>query len=217
MVSLLLFTLLSSCGTINSARPLHSGAHQAGVSLGGPIMDLNGLPLILPNLTIEGRSGLRPLGNHSWDINYGLHVVPAMLGIAGLHLGSSLQLVEQKGDKPALSLATRLYNFTNYGDSRKEPGLRKWMLLNQVDLIISQGFGDYILFGGLSQYTDLRDPNWILTPFAGLDFNPGGGLWHYSLEIKWMAANRRQHDNLKWVGINKQGALAPILGLQYDL
>ena len=57
----MVFVLAMGCGTMNGARPLDKDHHAVGVTFGGPMVFAFGTNIPLPNLVIEGRSGLSPL------------------------------------------------------------------------------------------------------------------------------------------------------------
>ena len=81
-------TASTGCMTMSGARPLYPGQHQAGVTVGGPMVEL-GSPLPLPNAVIEGRSGLTYLNKRPLDLNYGLNATAIALGNTNRSVGAT--------------------------------------------------------------------------------------------------------------------------------
>ena len=52
---------------------MEPGQHRAGVTFGGPFTTTLGPPIPIPNLIVEGRSGLEPVAGRPLDVNYGLN------------------------------------------------------------------------------------------------------------------------------------------------
>ena len=76
-------TGLVGCGTMNAARPLDPGQHVVGVTFGGPFTTSLGPPIPVPNLIVEGRTGLEPIGSMPVDVNYGVNGLAAAFGLIG--------------------------------------------------------------------------------------------------------------------------------------
>ena len=79
---------MSGCSTLNTAKPLSPGEHEVAFTLGGPLTQVGGNYIPLPNSVIEGRSGLVNVGERPLDLNYGLYLTPIAFGQMGTHIGS---------------------------------------------------------------------------------------------------------------------------------
>ena len=191
-VSTLGWTVLFSmgCGALNTARPLDKGEHRVGVTGGGAVLTSLGKPIPLPNLIIEGQSGLSPLQNRPLDVNYGINATAGAFGILGLHAGTSYLLVEQQGLRPTLSVMDRVHFYNNWLDSTKDASVRKGFLLNQIDLTASWTVSKHLGYVGLANYIDIADPELTLAPFAGIQINTGRNLF-LQMEGRYLAANRQ--------------------------
>ena len=181
--------LSSACGTMNAARPLDAGTHQVGVTFGGPFTTQLGPPVPIPNLVLEGRSGLKPLGSTPLDVNYGLNVTPLVFGVTGLHTGVSVHPIEQQGARPAVSFTERVLFYNKLLDSRKPAETRTVWGLNEFDATASWQIGNHLVYTGLSNAVDLADPELLLTPFVGTELRPKGGNFAWQLESRWLGSN----------------------------
>ncbi len=181
--------LSGACGTMNAARPLDAGEHQVGVTFGGPFTTQLGPPIPVPNLVVEGRSGLNPLGSVPLDVNYGLNLTPLAFGVTGLHTGASLHPVAQNGIWPALSFTERVLLYNNVLDTRKPKDARAVWALNEFDATASWSLGNHLVYAGLSNAVDLADPELLLSPFLGTELRPRGGSFAWQLESRWLGAN----------------------------
>ena len=191
MVALLsLGNLMTACGALNTARPLDKGQHRVGVTGGGAVLTALGAPIPLPNLIIEGQSGLAPIQARPLDIHYGLNATAGAFGIIGLHAGASHLLTAQNGATPALSVMERVHFYNNWLDSTKEASVRKGYLLNQVDLTASWNLSKHLGYVGIANYLDVTDPELTLAPFAGLQLNTSKRLF-LQAEARYLAVNRQ--------------------------
>ncbi len=201
-----------ACTTFNNARPLELGQHAASVTLGGPLTNVPGVgPIPLPNLTIEGRHGV----GHHLDVNYGLHVLPLVFGVAGGHLGASALLFEQPSDlAPALSLGQRFFFFTNLLDGRK--GHKDAFAMSQTDLTASWKIHQQLLYAGATAYLPLDEGarSLRLAPFLGLEVHPGIDWLRIQLETRWLAPDVNQRFAVvDWIAPADQGGVAVNLGV----
>ena len=178
------------CGTLNNARPLDQGAHRAGLTFGGPVLMALGPPIPVPNLILEGQSGLKPIGNLSAQADYGLNLTAMAFGVMGVHGGGTVGLMEQQRFIPALSLSDRLHFYNNYPDTTKDLETRQAFGLNELELTASWALGNHLLYTGLSNHLDINDPELTLGYFIGAQIGNDKGLFG-QLELHHMAANRR--------------------------
>lgn len=207
--------LAAGCGTMNSARPLDPGDHAVGLTFGGAMINFGG-PLPLPHMVVEGRSGLPQLLDRNLDLNYGLNLTALAFGDLGLHTGASWQLSDQRGGVPALSVTERLYLYNNWIDTDKDPAVRGFWALNQLQLTASWAAGGHLLYAGLGEELDFGNPQLWLTPFAGaaLDFGDPGGVG-LQLEGRWYVINDRPESEIvDWITPGP-GALGATLGLSW--
>ena len=215
-ICLLLCGLSLHCGTINSARPLASGEHQIAVTAGGPSMSLSGSPLLIPNLTLEGRSGITEVLNKPLDLNYGLHLTALAFGDAGIHTGASWLAHKQEGPLPAISVGLRQYLFSNHIDTRLKSGKGALWFPTQVDLTSSYTHWGHLFYGGVTQYTDWLFPNLLLTPFVGVQLDSQDQGWSFSTELRLYAINQKiQTTNVNWIGIGDHGSVGVLFGFAY--
>jgi hypothetical protein len=182
--------LLSSCGALNTARPLDQGEHRLGITGGGAVLKALGPPIPLPNIVVEGQTGLSPLKERPLDINYGINTTAIAFGTLGLHLGASHLLLEQKGSRPAISIMDRIHVYNNWLDTTKDVEMRQGFLLNQIDLTASWTLNRHLGYIGIANYLDIADPEFTIAPFAGFQWNSKNSLF-LQAETRYLAANRQ--------------------------
>ncbi len=220
LCALVVVQLGAGCTTFNNARPLAQGQHAANATMGGPLTNVPGVGTIpLPNLTLEGRSGLKPLIGSHLDVNYGLHVLPLVFGVAGGHVGATGQFVDENGFVPAVSVGQRFFFFTNLFDPRK--GRKDGFAMSQTDVTASYLFFDsQLLYGGLTMYVPLdagaRVPRFA--PVLGVELHPlkdWGLQWlGIQLETRWLAPDVDQRFAVvDWVSPGDQGAITLNIGV----
>ncbi len=217
LLALCTTSLLTACTTLPTARPLHPGEHQAGVSLGGPMVNYGGTHIPLPNAVVEGRSGIRYIRLKPLDINYGLNVTAAAFGIAQLHLGTSYLLLDENGFIPALSMTNRLFVATNaLTPQDKAPGTKQAWGAHQLAFTASYMIKNQLIYLGLDQYTDFGLPQLLLTPSLGVEFDPGHAKdLKFHLEARYYAINKTKSlDTVEWT-THPRGAFGFGLGLSY--
>ncbi|MEL6345307.1 MAG: hypothetical protein AAFV53_19530 [Myxococcota bacterium] len=189
--------LLTGCATLNPARPLNPGEHAVGATLGGPAFAFGGAPLPMPNIVIEGRSGITTISDRPLDVNYGLNLTGTVFGIAGVHGGAAWMLSEQRQGVPAFTISDRQYLYTNVLDPRKED--RGGLAVNQLELTASWQVQRTLLYAGVAEYLVFSEPSLLLTPFIGAQ-RAIGASWMLQLEGRHYAINRTENfDSIQWI------------------
>jgi hypothetical protein len=208
--------LLAGCGTMNTARPLSPGEHAVGVTVGGPMVSFAGTYIPLPNLVLEGRSGLTTLADRPLDVNYGLNATGLPFGVVGLHGGASWLALEQQGARPALSLSNRLYLYDNHLDRRKNADPRQLWGMDQLEATVSWAPGRFLVYAGVSEYLDFSSPSLLLSPFLGTEI-PIGQRSRLQVQLHHFAINQSKNLNtVTWMTWGP-GALGLTLGYQRRL
>lgn len=181
---------MSACGALNTARPLDKGEHKVGITGGGAVLKALGPPIPLPNIVVEGQSGLSPVQGRPLDVNYGINTTALAFGTIGLHGGMSHLLLDQNGVAPSLSMTERLHFYNNWLDNTKDSDMRKAFFLNQVDLTAGWNIKRHLGYVGLANYLDIADPELTLAPFAGIQLNSKKSLF-LQAETRYLAINRQ--------------------------
>lgn len=198
--------------TWGSPRPLEPGQHAVTATFGGPITNVPNIGTIpLPNLTIEGRHGME----HHLDVSYGLHLLPLAFGVAGAHLGGSWQLFDQPNSLvPALTLAEKMFVFTNAIDARKTKAAT--YMLSETDLLASWEFFDQLGWLGLAAYFPFNEPQLHVAPVAGVEIHPGLDWLRIGFEARWLnPAVNQTYAVVDWVSPGDQGAIQVTGGLAF--
>ena len=212
------FLLCCACGTMNTARPLDKGQTAIGLSLGGPMVEFGGAFVPLPNAILEGKTGMKPINGHNWDVNYGINLTALAFDQAGLHAGASYQLQNQNGNIPAISLGNRLFLYNNYpSPASTEEGKGIWAN-DEINATFSWKIGKQMVYTGISQYFDLSAPSLTLTPFVGCELFHSGLTNGFALqfELRNYAVGRNPTVNTaKWNAPFGSGAFGGSLGFIY--
>lgn len=197
--------LAGACTTFSPVRPLAPGTHAVAVTGGGPLANVPGVGTIpLPHVTVEGRHGVVERA----DVHYGVHLLPLVFGVAGVHVGGAYQMNEQPEPfGPAITVGQRFFGFTNVIDPRK--GRIDVWGLSQSDFTASWNvFGDHIVYAGLTGYVPLNEPKLYLAPFAGTQIVPGVDFLRVQLEARWLAPYVDQRFAVvDWVSPGDQGGI----------
>jgi hypothetical protein len=207
---------VGSCTTFNNARPLQPGEHAVAVTGGGALVRLPGdIPTPIPNITLEGRHGLLD----GLDVNYGVHLLPALFGVPGAHVGTSVLLLDQLHPAaPAVSAGQRLFLFSNLLDDRK--AARDTYLLSQTDLTLSWLAFDQLVYAGGTGYLQLGGGPMRFAPFIGVELKPAA-LWEVDwvrlqLEARWGGPDVDQRFAVvNWIAPDHRGAIFLNAGLAF--
>ena len=205
---------LIGCGTLHSARPLDKGEHQVGATLGGPMVQFGGAYIPLPNIVVQGRSGISPVLDRPFDVDYGINLTGFAFGVMGIHGGVNWQLVHQDKAIPALTLSNRLWVQNNLLDVSKDWSKRTIWAADQIEFTLSYKFGKHLLYFGMAEYIDFRQPDLLLSPFIGTDLAASERLG-IQVEVRYFAANQTPPvDTVTWLGPGS-GAVGLVLGFRY--
>lgn len=211
--------LLTGCAGLSSARPLPEGQHEVGATLGGGFINFGGAPLPMPNIMVEGRSGVATLGDRPLSVNYALNLTPIAFGIFQGHVGASYLLAKQNGAVPAVAFTDRIYFASNFlGVGNRDDQRLAGFGINQFEIDVSWEIKGQLLYVGAAQYLDFGDPQFTLTPAIGATFDPGqkGGV-RIHLETRWYGVtSNNPYNNVRWIG-GPQGAFGATLGISYLL
>ena len=186
----LLSMLTLGCGSLHSARPLSKGETQVGITGGGAVLTQLGPPIPLPNVIVEGKTGMSTSTDHPWDISYGLNATALAFGTVGLQGGGSYLLRSQNHYIPSVSILERMHWYSNYLDTTKDPSVRGSFWLNQIDLTMAWDIKRHVGYVGIANYIDFADPELTLAPFAGLEWKSKSKL-SLQLETRYLAINRK--------------------------
>jgi len=207
---------LTACGALHNARPLEQGEHRAGVTMGGAVLTQMGAPIPLPNMVLEGQSGVKALRNHATDVNYGMNLTALAFGVVGIHAGTSHLLFAQKGARPSLSATERIHFYNNWLDTTKDSSVRTSYLLNQVDLTAAWNINRHLGYVGISDYIDIPDPELNVAPFVGFVFQ-GKKKCFSQVEARYLAANRQPDIvDVSFMSFGEKGALSTTLSFGWN-
>lgn len=207
---------LSACGSLHTARPLEQGEQKIGLTMGGVVLTQLGPPIPLPNMVLEGQTGIKPLASRATDLNYGMNLTGLAFGTVGIHVGASHLLFEQKNARPSLSVTERVHFYNNWLDTTKDSSVRTGYLLNQIDLTAAWDINRHLGYIGIADYIDVPNPELTIAPFAGLVYQ-GKGRFFTQAEARYLAINRKPDIvDVSFLGAEK-GALSTTLSFGWTL
>ena len=196
------------CGALNTARPLAQGENAVGVTFGGLLVTQLGPPIPVPNLVLERKTGIAPIGGRPTDVNYGINTTALAFGTVGVHAGITTLLAEQKGWMPSVSVLERLHVYSNYTDFTNPMESRGIFALNQIDLTMAWDVKRHLGYVGVANYVDLIDPELNIAPFAGFAYHTKKRFF-WQLESRYLAANRTQDvDDISVYSFGENGGLS---------
>ncbi len=202
----------ASCVTWGGPRPLEPGEHAVSATVGGVLAEVPNVGSIpMPNLTVEGRHGIV----HHLELDYGVHALPLLFGVAGAHVGAGLQLFDQPTPLvPALTVRQRLFGFTNLVDARK--AAPAFFGLSETSLLASWELMDQLGWLGLLAHASLDEPHVHLSPSAGVELRPGLGGLRLGVEARWLApAINQRYAVVHWLAPGDQGGIQLTAGVAW--
>lgn len=199
-ILLWMLTLLAvGCGHMAKVRPTPKGQLELEETLGGPIGYVAQIPVPTPLSTVGASYGVAERA----DISAHLHPTAAAFGVAGLDVGGSALLFEQRGALPALTLASRLYGFSDF-----RTGSRAYLELGAT---LSHRFGPrFITYLGGNAFLQTRGPPlWSLASGAELLVGPVA----VQAEVRWYEPDLpTERTVVKWLGVAGQGGVGVLIG-----
>ena len=200
-----------ACGTMNAARPLEPGQHAVGATFGGAIVDAGFVTTPMPNLIVEGRSGLTTLKERPLELSYGTNLTSLPFGVVGVHGGTAWLAMEQQGGRPALALSQRVHLYSNHLDGRKDD--HQLMTILQTEALASWDTPHALLYLGVAEYLQPSNPLLTLSPILGAELHLGQ-RWGLQVEARHLAINQNKEplNTVTWVTWGP-GALSATLGV----
>lgn len=194
--------LLLGCGHMAKLRPTPKGQVTAELEVGGPFAKVGSATIPLPLTTVGASYGV---AEHV-DISAHFHPTAAAFRIAGLDVGAAWQPLVQKGAIPAVTLAGRLYGFTDF-----KSGFQPYLELGVT--------GSYRLAERFSPYlnvTTLVQTNQVPLLAVGAGVEVEFGRFALQAEFRWFSPNRGTLFNaVEWAGLGGYGAVGALLGVRY--
>jgi len=193
---------LLACGHVSKLRPTPKGAIAAEAAFGGPVGMVESYTLPLPLLTAGASYGV----HDRFDVDAHAHLTAALLGVAGVDVGSTGLLLEQGGAVPAVSLTGRLYAFANaqaFAPYFELTPVASWKLFDRYSAYVS-GTALFQFLGGRPLFA------------VGGGGRAQLGASGLQLELRWYEPDYVS-TNLptRWYGVGPLGAWGFVLAYDY--
>jgi hypothetical protein len=192
----------AACSTTHAVRPLGRGNASLGASLGGPLVQVAGVDIASPILTIEGGYGLRD----DLDVTANLDLTAAAYGDLHLEPGVAYHpIIRDAGPVPTLTVAGSVHFLSSFSDTLVAPQVTlagAWRIRRR-HLI-------YLGVQGLLASTAPSRP--VVGPLVGGELRVG--RYGFTLEAAWMAANYDVGPTAPtWLSPDNRGYLDVLVGV----
>ncbi|TNE53618.1 MAG: hypothetical protein EP338_10225 [Bacteroidetes bacterium] len=183
--------LLLACSPARFVEPLEKGKWALGASLGGPVLDFEGLPVPTPITSVEAGYGL----DSSLTIHGALHTSAALFGNAQVDLGLTYRLRKQQAWYPAVSASASLNTIYDFDDR----SAKLWPIVD-LNAYWHYGSRENYWYLGVNNYFELsptmandqaQKHHWIFNPQLGHILKGKRGGWEFLAELKFLAPNVR--------------------------
>jgi len=196
--------LLVGCGHMAKLRPTPRRQVAIELEAGGPFAKIGSATIPLPLSTIGASYGI---ADHL-DVSGHLHPTAAVFGVGGLDLGAAWQPVIQNGGVPAVTLAGRLYGFTDF-----KTGFMPYLEAGVTGSYkIADRFSPYLNVSALVQINAVP----LFAVGAGVELELGRTA--LQAEFRWFSPNRPTLFNVvEWQGLGGLGAVGVLVGVRYTV
>jgi hypothetical protein len=197
--------LVGGCATAHHARVIGKDNIAAGLSLGGPFVNI-GAPVKLP---LPLATGWAKLGvSKRADIYTEVGLTTLAFGVFQWTFGGVLQILEQHGAIPGIAGHAAIALATDFSDARFWP---------QLGLAASWKFGRAsLVYVGVDSYSELDPVRARIAPLLGaeLRFSDNFAL---TVEGRWYEPAYRARDLAvaEWATIAGQGGLGVLAGISF--
>lgn len=195
----------NACTATQPVRVLSRGHSRFIASVGGPYLPKGSPTVVIPYTTVGVMRGV----SDNTTLAYNVHLLMAVLGVAGVDVGAAHRLRAQSGLTPELTALGQAYLFAGSGGARVFPhaSLNASWLRGKSQLL-------YVGAEAVGQFQG--SPGMLASPLVGWQF-PAGRHLALQTEFKWMAANRDTHHGVfeGESSIGGHGVLAFQLGMQF--
>jgi hypothetical protein len=212
--SLLLLTLCAGCAVSRGIAPLAQGEHAVQISVGGPMMNLQGAPVPLPISSVGYGYGI----DGRTHVHGAIYLTQLAFGVGGLDVGVATEMLSADGPRPRIMGDFTLYMF--FGDTAKGGAEGGFRLFPDLNLTITWDIGkwDHHVYVGFDNFFQPFPVfRFYPTPYLGAEVKSGpSGQPHVGViaELGYVAFWEDTTVLMpEWVGINNQGAVSFKLGL----
>jgi hypothetical protein len=192
----------SACSTTHAVRPLGRGNASLGASLGGPLVQVAGVDIASPILTVEGGYGLRD----DLEVTANADLTAAAYGDLHLEPGVAYHpLVRDAGPVPTLTVAGSLHFLTSFSDTFVAPQVTlagAWRIRRR----------HLVYLGALGLLSSTAPSRPVVGPLVGGELRIG--RYGLTLEAAWVAANYDVGPTAPtWLSPDNHGYLNILVGV----
>jgi hypothetical protein len=198
----------TSCGTTQPVRVLKEGQTKIEASLGGPFIPFGESQIPVPYLLAGASYGY----SENLTLTSHLHITPFLTSALGLDIGAATGLLKQDGAVPEITARGQLYLFSDF----KSVGNMRFFPVATLNASWLAG-ETTLLYLGADNTFQLSDPQYIISPFLGTEFDLSNSL-RMNVEGKWVAANVNTEQSVfeGETSIGGHGSYGIFLGFSYD-
>lgn len=209
MKVLLLFASLVAigCGVTQPVRTLEEGKTEILVSLGGPVIPLEGFAVPAPYLNLGMALGY----SDDLTIFTNAHITALLFKDIGLDGGVATRLTTEERMVPEITLNSRMYFFWDFVRSNNK------RLFPMVTVVGSYQTGNRSWFYfGVDHLFQLHQPDVFISPLAGYQFSLSVPMTA-QVEVKWLAANKNTRHGIfeGTTSIGGAGGMGIFFGANY--
>ena len=173
-----------SCAPTRFVKPLQKHEKAIAVSIGGPIIDYNSLPIPMPFITAAYGYGL----TKSLTGFGALNITSLLYGNLQAEVGLTKQVINQKGALPGISI-NPVANFIYRKDFKVYPqiDLNAFWEYNNKRNFFYVGVTNWFELSATRAFDTKQPHHWIISPLIGQTF--ARTKWNYTVEAKLLAPN----------------------------
>lgn len=204
--------LACSCAPSHFVKPLNAKQKAVNLSLGGPVIDYNDVPIPMPFLTATYGYGIDSTLTGFASVN----ITSALYGNLQLELGATKKLLKQKGSIPAISInpvANFIYRNKNAAKFYPQLDINAYWDYNKKRNFFYVGISNWFELESKRSIGEDQPDHWLITPLVGETFVRR--KWNYNVELKVLAANISSEKSVVdyKTPFNNQGAVGIYFGI----
>lgn len=186
IICLFIILYFSSCAPSRFVKPLAKKESAVNIAAGGPVINYNSLPIPAPFVTLTYGYGI----DSSLTAFGSVNITSALYGNAQAEAGIVKRLMQQKGNRPGISIspvANVIYRNKNAGKFYPQLDVNAYWNYNKSKNLFYAGISNWFELASKKAYDIKQDHHWLLSPMIGECFVRS--KWSINVEVKIVAVN----------------------------